>query len=58
VNPRYYFPALPILPAAFALLLMHLRSSRRATWLAAVGIASTVGYGLLAGVASKVATAG
>ncbi len=58
VHPRYYFPALPILPAAFALLVMSLRPSRRAGWLAGVGIAATVGYGLLAGVAAKVAAAG
>jgi 4-amino-4-deoxy-L-arabinose transferase-like glycosyltransferase len=57
VHPRYYLPALPILPAAFALLVMHMRSSG-AMWLAATGIASTVGYGMLAGIASKVAAAG
>ena len=33
VHPRYYFPALPILPAAFALLLMQVRSARvRGGW--------------------------
>jgi hypothetical protein len=58
VHPRYYFPALPILPAAFALLLMHMRSPRRATWLAGVGIACAIGYGMLAGIAGKVAAAG
>jgi hypothetical protein len=58
VHPRYYFPALPILPAAFALLIMQLRPSPRAKWLAGAGIASTVGYGMLAGIAGKVAAAG
>jgi hypothetical protein len=58
VHPRYYFPALPILPAAFALLLMQVRSAARARWLAGAGIASTIGYALLAGIASKVAVAG
>jgi hypothetical protein len=58
VNPRYYLPALPILPAAFALLVMHLRPAARANWLAGVGIASAVGYGMLAGIAGKVAAAG
>jgi hypothetical protein len=58
VNPRYYFPALPILPAAFALLVMHLRPAARANWLAGIGIASAVGYGMLAGIAGKVAAAG
>jgi hypothetical protein len=58
VHPRYYFPALPILPAAFALLIMRLGPSPRAQWLAGVGIASTVGYGVLAGIAGKVAAAG
>jgi hypothetical protein len=57
VHPRYYLPALPILPAAFALLVMHMRSSG-AMWLAATGIVSTIGYGMLAGIASKVAAAG
>ncbi|MGH6918430.1 MAG: hypothetical protein ACREJ0_12100 [Geminicoccaceae bacterium] len=58
VHPRYYFPALPILPAAFALLLMRLRSPARARWLAGAGIACTIGYALLAGIAGKVAAAG
>jgi hypothetical protein len=58
VHPRYYLPALPILPAAFALLLTHLRSSRGAIWLAGIVIATTIGYGMLAGVASKAAAAG
>jgi hypothetical protein len=58
VHPRYYFPALPILPAAFALLIMRLGPSPRAQWLAGVGIACTVGYGVFAGIAGKVAAAG
>jgi hypothetical protein len=58
VHPRYYFPLLPILPAAFALLVMQTRSSSGAKWLAGIGISATIGYGVLAGVAAKVAASG
>lgn len=58
VHPRYYFPVLPILPAAFALLVTQTRSSPGSNWLAGIGITATIGYGMLAGVAGKLAAAG
>jgi hypothetical protein len=47
VYPRYYFPLLPVLPAACAWLVSSCGPGRHATWLAGALLALAIGYDLL-----------